>query len=416
MKNNIVRISEIKPYQLNNKKHGDAHIRELIQSLNEFGWTQPICVDEDGVILAGHGRYFAAFERGDTEVPVVIREGLSDDQKKAYRLIDNKLSANPDWDYDNIKAEMEFLEDSDLEIVDSLLSEFIEEHKEEETPLVDDDVDNSVVAEKAIIINPGDVIEIAGHKVVCGDSSLHSEVFDLMAGQKAAMCFTDPPYLMKFEGNVSGNGEKSHNASHDSIANDNLSDEEGAEFISNFLYNIAQFTTGGYYISWYRLGLHKLFAGLVDRKIDHRALIIWDKGNHTLSGSDYQSKYEPIVYGWFDEHNFYGDRKNFDIWEVARTQKNDLHPTMKPLELMGKAIRNSSRKGEIVLDLFLGSGSTLIAAHELGRKCYGMELEPKYCEVIVNRLLKNDETIDSFTINSENVTRQEWANLALKDV
>lgn len=145
------------------------------------------------------------------------------------------------------------------------------------------------------------------------------------------------------------------------------------------------FCDGAYYISFYRLGIDYVFRALDKLDLEYKSLIIWDKGNHTLSGSDYMSKYEPIIYGWFKDHNFYGDRKNFDIWEITRTQKNELHPTMKPLDLMRKAIINSSKQGDVIADFFGGSGSTLISADQLGRNCYMIELDPRYCDVIIKR-------------------------------
>lgn len=169
------------------------------------------------------------------------------------------------------------------------------------------------------------------------------------------------------------------------IKNDKMSRAEGDQFILDIFKNIQMFDKGCYYVCFYRLGLDYIFRALDTMKNDYKALIIWDKGNHTLSNSDYMSKYEPIVYGWFNEHNFYGDRSNFDIWNIARTKKNDLHPTMKPIELCAKAIKNSSKKDDIVLDLFGGSGSTLIACEQLNRSAYLMELDPKYVDVIIDR-------------------------------
>ena len=164
-----------------------------------------------------------------------------------------------------------------------------------------------------------------------------------------------------------------------------MSREDGDKFILNIFKNIQKFNKGAYYVCFYRLGLDYIFRALDKLNNQYKALIIWNKGNHTLSNSDYMSKYEPIVYGWFNDHLFYGDRSNFDIWDIQRTQKNDLHPTMKPIALCSKAIENSSKKEDIVLDLFGGSGSTLIASEQLERNCYTMELDPKYVDVIIER-------------------------------
>ena len=223
---------------------------------------------------------------------------------------------------------------------------------------------------------------------MCGDSTDAGSVAILMDGQKADMVFTDPPYLMGFTGNVHADGSKSFNSKHGAILNDKMSREDGDVFIKKLFDVMGQFTKGAFYVCFYRLGLDYIFRALDAKKLEYKALIIWDKGNHTLSNSDYMSRYEPIVYGWFEEHNFYGGRSNFDIWSITRTQKNDLHPTMKPIALCSTAIQNSSKNGDGVLDLFGGSGSTLIACEQLGRKCYMMELDPKYCDVIRKRYWK----------------------------
>ena len=227
--------------------------------------------------------------------------------------------------------------------------------------------------------------EIFSHRLMCGDSTSEEDVAKLMDGNKADIVFTDPPYLMGFTGNVHADGSKSFNAKYGAIKNDKMSREDGDRFILNIFTNIKKFNKGAYYVCFYRLGLDYIFRALDSLNNQYKALIIWNKGNHTLSNSDYMSKYEPIVYGWFNDHLFYGDRSNFDIWDIPRTQKNDLHPTMKPIALCSKAIKNSSKNEDIVLDLFGGSGSTLIACEQLNRKCYMVELDPKYVDVIIDR-------------------------------
>jgi len=253
--------------------------------------------------------------------------------------------------------------------------------------LDDEDVeeDEAPALKKESIVKMGDVWLLGNHRLKCGDSIIQKDVEDLMGGEKADMCFTDPPYLMGFNGNVHGDGSKSFNSKHGAIKNDKMSREDGDKFINDIFNTIKQFVNGAYYVFFYRLGLDYIFRATDRNKINYRAVIIWNKGNHTLSGSDYQSKYEPIVYGWIKDHNFYGDRSNFDIRDIARTKKNDLHPTMKPIALCAKAINNSSKKNEIVLDLFSGSGSTMIACEQLNRICYMMEIDEKYCQVSIDR-------------------------------
>jgi site-specific DNA-methyltransferase (adenine-specific) len=242
----------------------------------------------------------------------------------------------------------------------------------------------------------GDLFEIGEHRLVCGDSTDSDQVAKLMNGEKADMVFTDPPYLMDFDGgmttNKEGNWTKSFNASHGGIKNDKMDKSKEADFLDSINANIQLFTKGAFYICFYRLKLGDYFSSLDRTGLKTRTLITWNKGNHTMSNSDYWSKCEHIFYGWIDEHNWYGGN-DYDIWDISRTQKNDLHPTMKPIPLCEKAINNSSKENNIVFDLFLGSGSTMVASHQLKRKCYGMELDPKYCQVIIDRMRKLDPTL-----------------------
>ena len=237
---------------------------------------------------------------------------------------------------------------------------------------------------------------------MCGDSTNDEDIQALLNHEKADMVFTDPPYLMGFTGNVHADGSKSYNAKHGAIRNDKMSREDGDKFILKIFKNIQHYNSCAYYVCFYRLGLDYIFRALDQLNNNYKALIIWNKGNHTLSNSDYMSKYEPIVYGWFQEHNFYGDRSNFDIWDIKRTSKNDLHPTMKPIPLVSKAINNSSQTGDIVLDFFGGSGSTLIACEQLNRRCYTMELDEKYATVIIDRWEQfTGEKAEKITSNGE---------------
>jgi DNA modification methylase len=255
----------------------------------------------------------------------------------------------------------------------------------EDTTTTTEDDDFDPDAEYETKVKAGEVWQLGEHRLMCGDSVNAENLAKLMNGEQADMVFTDPPYLMGFQGNVHADGSKSFNAKFGAIKNDKMSREDGDKFIYGVFDAIKTYCKGAYYVCFYRLGLDYIFRALDAHGNAYRALIIWDKGNHTLSNSDYMSKYEPIVYGWFHEHNFYGDRSNFDIWPIQRTQKNELHPTMKPLALCEKAIKNSSQQDNIVLDLFGGSGSTLIACEQLKRKARMMELDPHYCNVIIAR-------------------------------
>jgi len=229
--------------------------------------------------------------------------------------------------------------------------------------------------------------------LLCGDSTDSDAVARLMNGEKADMVFTDPPYLMDFTGGIHADGSKSFNAKHGSIKNDKMSKEDGDDFLDAINANIQLFCNGAFYIFFYRLKLGDYFASLERTGLQVRSLITWNKGNHTLSNSDYMSKCEHIFYGWVNEHNFYGGNNGMDIWDIPRTQKNELHPTMKPVLLCEKGISDASKVNDLVFDLFLGSGSTMVASHQLKRKCYGMELDPKYCQVIIDRMQKLDSSL-----------------------
>jgi DNA modification methylase len=200
-------------------------------------------------------------------------------------------------------------------------------------------------------------------------------------------------------------GSKSFNSKHGGIKNDKMSKEDGDDFLDAINSNIQLFVKGAFYICFYRLKLGEYFQSLKRTGLEVRSLITWNKGNHTLSNSDYMSKCEHIFYGWVNEHNFYGGNNGMDIWEIPRTQKNELHPTMKPIPLCEKAINDASKLNDIVLDLFLGSGSTMVASHQLKRNCYGMELDPKYCDVIIKRLIKLDPSL-KITRNGEDCKQE----------
>ena len=373
------KVDELIPY-VNNPRHNDHAVDTVASSIKNFGFKVPIVVDKNYIIVAGHTRLKASKKLGLEKVPVIIADDLSDEKIKAFRLADNKVAEIAVWKEEELHQELTELEEMLFDMTEfgfDGIGELIEEEVEED----DFDIEEPIEPKA----KKGDVYKLGEHRLMCGDSVNEKDVEKLMGEKKADMIFTDPPYLMNFTGNVHGDGSKSFNSKHGTIENDNMSREDGDEFIGGVFAIIKKFVIGSWYVCFYRLGLDYVYRAIDENNMQHRALIIWNKGNHTLSNSDYMSKYEPIVYGWNEEHNFYGGRSNFDIWDVARTKKNDLHPTMKPLELCAKAIKNSSKKGDVILDLFGGSGSTLIASEQLDRSCYMMELDPKYVDVIINR-------------------------------
>jgi site-specific DNA-methyltransferase (adenine-specific) len=377
LKIEYVNINDLKKYHKNAKKHPKEQVKRIANSIKEFGMCDPIGVwGEDNLIIEGHGRLMALKKLGYKEAPIIRLDHLSEEQRKAYTLAHNK-SAESEWDFEILAEELNSIVDIDMMDFGFDLS-----IDEEEPKVIEDEVPEVPEEPKA---KYGDIYQLGNHRLMCGDSTDINDVEKLMNGEKSHMVFTDPPYLMGFEGNVHGDGTKSHNAKFGAIKNDKMSREDGDKFILDTFNMIKNFNEGAYYVCFYRLGLDYIFRALDTLDNRYKALIIWNKGNHTLSNSDYMSKYEPIVYGWFNEHNFYGDRSNFDIWDIKRTKKNDLHPTMKPVELVEKAMLNSSKKGDIVLDLFGGSGTTLMVSEQLDRNARIMELDPRYVDTIINR-------------------------------
>tara|TARA_R100001463_G_scaffold124734_2_gene181922 strand:- start:3087 stop:4295 length:1209 start_codon:yes stop_codon:yes gene_type:complete len=386
MKIKLVDPETLKSAAYNPRQITRDELNKLIKSIKQFGFVDPALVRKhDNMIVGGHQRVKAALELGLKEIPVVFLD-ITENDAKLLNVALNKISG--DWDEDKLTellAELKFFDD-----VDELLTGFDEDEldqlladlEEPKEGLTDED---AIPDQVNTICKEGQLWQLGDHRLLCGDSTKEGDLDRLMDGYRSDMVFTDPPYLMDFTGSVHADGTKSHNANYKDIKNDNLTKEEADAFLDAIPKNISKYNTGAYYICFYRLGLDLLFKALNDNKLKYKALIIWNKGNHTLSNSDYMSRYEPIVYGWTKVHNFYGKKGSYDIWDIDRTKKNDLHPTMKPVELCKTAIKNSSKRDQIVLDLFLGSGSTIIAAETLGRKCYGIEIDPHYCDVIIKR-------------------------------
>jgi len=378
-------VTDLIPYAKNSRTHSDEQVAQIAASIKEFGWTNPILVDGENGIIAGHGRLLAARKLGHTQVPVIELTGLTDLQKKAYVIADNKLALNAGWDNDLLTLEIKELTDEgfdtsllgfDADELDALLE------PEQIEGLTDEDAVPEVPEEPKTKL--GDIYQLGNHRLMCGDSTSIDAVDKLMP-ETANMIFTDPPYLMDFTGGIHADGSKSFNAKHGGIKNDKMSEQEGDNFLDAINSIITSKVDGAFYITFYRLGIGKYFASMERTGLKCRSLVIWDKGNHTLSNSDYMSMYEPMFYGWVNNHKFYGGKNGMDIWRIKRTAKNDLHPTMKPVELVEKAVLDGSAVNGVVLDLFGGSGTTIIACEKHNRHARLMELDPKYCDVIVKR-------------------------------
>jgi DNA modification methylase len=378
-------LSELIPYINNSRKHSDDQVTQIAASIKEFGWTNPILVDGDNGIIAGHGRIMAAKKLNMTEVPVIELAHLSKEQRKALIIADNKLALNSDWDSNLLAIELKDLQDLgfDLNLTGFNADELANLLQPEQVDGLTDENEIPPVPEEPKT-KLGDIYQLGDHRLMCGDSTSLDDVDKLMP-ETANMIFTDPPYLMDFTGGIHADGSKSFNSTHGGIKNDKMSDSEGNDFLDAINSMIKIKVDGAFYITFYRLGIDKYFASLNRTGLQCRSLVIWDKGNHTLSNSDYMSMYEPIFYGWVNNHKFYGGKNGMDIWKIKRTAKNDLHPTMKPVELVEKALIDGSQINAIVLDLFGGSGTTLIACEKNNRRARLMELDPKYCDVIVKR-------------------------------
>jgi DNA modification methylase len=378
-------VSTLIPYARNSRTHSDEQIAQIAASIKEFGWTNPILIDGDNGIIAGHGRLSAARKLGHEEVPVIELKDLTETQRKAYIIADNRLALNAGWDNEMLTIEL-----NDL-LADNFALDILGFDPKELAALLEPEVVVGLTDENDVpdipdepITKLGDIYQLGNHRLMCGDSTSIDAVDKLMP-ETANMIFTDPPYLMDFTGGIHGDGSKSFNAKHGSIKNDKMSDKEGDDFLDAINSVITSKVDGAFYITFYRLGINKYFASMERTGLKCRSLVIWDKGNHTLSNSDYMSMYEPMFYGWVNNHKFYGGKNGMDIWRIKRTAKNDLHPTMKPVELVEKAVLDGSAINGIVLDLFGGSGTTIVACEKHNRHSRVMELDPKYCDVIVKR-------------------------------
>lgn len=400
----LVDIDSLKPAAYNPRRMDETTLLKLASGLREFGMVQPIVANRRGsVVVGGHQRLRAAREAGINQVPVVWVD-LDPSRERALNLALNKIDG--DWDTDMLKALMRDIspDDSVLTGFDgSEISELLAELCSDEfQPKCDQDEAPDV--EDVPIAAPGDIWILGRHSVLCGDSTDIAGVLDFLGGEPADMVFTDPPYLMDFRGAIGGGGEiNSHAKKHGAIKNDKMSREDGDQFLRDICATISVACRGAWYVTFYRLGLDRLFSAMNEQGLRWRNLIIWRKNSINLSNSDYKSIYEPIFYGFSDdytpivygwnEHDWSGPKNERDcwdievpsVWEIQRTKKNDLHPTMKPVALVERAILNSSRAGQSVLDLFGGSGSTIIAAEKSGRVCRAVELEPKYVDVMIRR-------------------------------
>jgi len=377
-------IEALIPYARNSRTHSDAQVAQIAASIREFGWTNPVLVDGSNGIIAGHGRVLAARKLGFEQVPVIELAHLSESQKRAYVLADNKLAENAGWDDELLRIELEALQAAGFDLsltgfADDELAALMAELAGNEG-LTDDDAVPEITDDP--VSQPGDVWLLGEHRLLCGDATDPVALETLMGSDLADMAFTDPPYNV----NYANTAKDKQRGTHRPILNDNLG-EGFAGFLSAACANLLAYSKGAVYIAMSSSELDTLQLAFRGAGGKWSTFIIWAKNTFTLGRADYQRQYEPILYGWRDgvDHFWCGDRDQGDVWFINKPVKNDLHPTMKPVELVERAIRNSSKTRDIVLDLFGGSGTTLIAAEKTQRRARLVELDPKYVDVIVKR-------------------------------
>ncbi len=375
-------IERLIPYVRNARTHSDEQVAQVAASIAEFGWTNPILVGGDGVIIAGHARLAAARKLGMTEVPVIVLDHLTPTQRRALVLADNQLALHAGWDEEMLRVELDSLREEgfDLDIVgfsDEELEELLREPEETHAGLTDEDAVPEE-PERAVTML-GDVWLLGEHRLLCGDATTMEAVQAVLAGGLADMVFTDPPYNVDYTGKT---------AKKLKIGNDTLG-SDFYEFLRAASANMLAVTKGAVYMCMSSSELHTLYRAFSDAGGHWSTFVIWAKHHFTLGRSDYQRQYEPILYGWRDgtQHFWCGDRNQGDVWFIKRPMANLEHPTMKPVELVERAIRNSSKTRDTILDCFGGSGTTLIACEKSGRQARLIELEPKYCDVICQRFM-----------------------------
>lgn len=373
-------LEEIKPYE-KNPRNNDNAVDAVAASIREFGFKVPIIIDKDNIIVAGHTRYKAAKKLGLKTVPCIKADDLTDEQVKAFRLADNKVAEQAEWDFDLLNEELETIT-MDME---QFGFEMPDDEEETPTEIIEDDVPDVPEEPKS---KYGQVYQLGNHRLMCGDSTKKEDVDKLLNGVKADLLFTDPPYNVSME-SKSKDVLKSDNYSH--IENDDLSEDEFKMFLQSVFTNANESLKddASYYVFSCQGGDSELMMMMMMREcgIRCRHQIIWVKDAPVFSMGrlDYDYKHEPILYGWKKKHNFYRNgQQDKSVWEFKRTA-NKLHPTMKPIELIVNALMNSTKKGNIVLDLFGGSGSTLMACEQTERINYSMEFDPHYVDVIIQR-------------------------------
>lgn len=388
----LVAVSKLVPYVNNARTHSAQQITKLRSSLREFGFINPVIIDREYNVIAGHGRILAAKEEGIEEVPCVFVDYLTPAQKKAYILADNRMAMDAGWDEELLRVEIEALqaESFDVGLTGFDEKDIAELFAGEDGDAQDDDFDVDEELQKPPVSKSGDVWLLGNHRLICGDSTKEETYAVLMDGKKANLVVTDPPYNVNYEGSAG------------KIQNDNMENDKFYQFLFDAFLNMekAMADDASIYV------FHADTEGLNFRKAFSDAgfylsgTCIWKKQSLVLGRSPYQWQHEPCLYGWKKKgkHQWYSDRKQTTIWEFDKPKKNGDHPTMKPIPLIAYPIKNSSMSNCIILDPFGGSGSTLIACEQLGRICHTIELDEKYCDVIVKRYIEQVGSADTVSV------------------
>ena len=389
----MVETSKLIPYVNNARTHSQEQVNKLRGSLREFGFINPVIIDSDFNVIAGHGRLMAAKEEGIEEVPCVLVDYLTEAQKKAYILADNRYAQDAGWDEELLRLEIEALEGMDFDVSltgfdDQEIADLFADG--ESTGAEDDDFDLSDALEKAAFVERGDVWQVGRHRLMCGDATSPEDVATLMGGKKANLIITDPPYNVAFE---SSDGL--------SIKNDKMENDKFYEFLLAAFKNMAEHLEKGgsayvFHADTEGLNFRKAF---IDAGFHLSGCCIWVKNSLVLGRSDYQWQHEPVLYGFLQNGKHYwsknAGRSQTTIWNFDKPKKNKNHPTSKPLDLLAYPIGNSSQENAIVIDTFGGSGSTLMTCEQTNRICHTMELDEKYASVILRRYVEDTDDADN---------------------
>ena len=380
----LVPIEKLVPYVNNARTHSAEQINKLRSSLREFGFINPVIIDRDYGVIAGHGRILAAKEEHIEEVPCVFADHLTEAQKKAYIIADNRMAMDAGWDEEMLRVEIEALQDMDF---DPMLTGFDESELADlfgtnDAEVEDDDFDLSAALEKAAFVERGDIWTVGRHRLMCGDATSKEDVDKLMEGKIGNLILTDPPYGVSFK---SGSGL--------TIQNDSIKGTEFYQFLLDAFTHMREHLVKGGSMYCFHADTEGLIfrQAFIDAGFHLAGVCIWVKNSLVLGRSDYQWQHEPVLYGFLKDgkHKWYSDRKQTTIWNFDKPKRNADHPTSKPLDLLSYPIGNSTQANAIVIDTFGGSGSTLMACEAMNRICYMMELDEKYASVILCRYVEN---------------------------